>query len=120
MTRSRYQVEKTAIGLQYVIPGTKRIVKPKPQAFKADWTMAASARRPVETLEVAGVESAGPFWKSCFPECRCRPQARGGHLRPRGPINGSIRRSSGHGWPRTGIPGTQAHCNRCLLHVGSR
>ncbi len=41
-------------------------------------------------------------------------------LRARGPINGSILRSSGHGWPRTGIPGTQAHCNRCLLHVGSR
>ena len=40
MTRSEFQVEKTAIGLQYVIPGTKRIVKPKPRAFKADWTPA--------------------------------------------------------------------------------
>ena len=40
MTRSEFQVEKTAIGLQYVIPGTKRIVKPKPRAFKADYTPA--------------------------------------------------------------------------------
>ena len=40
MTRSEFQVEKTAIGLQYVIPGTNRIVKPKPRAFKADWTPA--------------------------------------------------------------------------------
>jgi hypothetical protein len=40
MTPSEFQVEKTAIGLQYVIPGTKRIVKPKPRAFKADWTPA--------------------------------------------------------------------------------
>jgi len=38
MTRSEFQVEKTAIGLQYVIPGTNCIVKPKPRAFKADWT----------------------------------------------------------------------------------
>ena len=29
MTPSEYQVEKTAIGMQYVIPGTERIVKPK-------------------------------------------------------------------------------------------
>jgi len=27
MTPSEYQVEKTAIGMQYVIPGTERIVK---------------------------------------------------------------------------------------------
>ena len=40
MTRSEFQVEKTAIGLQYVIPGTKRIVKPKRRAFKVDWTPA--------------------------------------------------------------------------------
>ncbi len=40
MTRSEFQVEKTAIGFQYVIPGTKHIVKPKPRAFKADWTPA--------------------------------------------------------------------------------
>ena len=40
MTRSEFQVEKTAFGLQYVIPGTKRIVKSKPRAFKADWTPA--------------------------------------------------------------------------------
>ncbi len=40
MTRSEFQVEKTAIGLQFVIPGTNRIVKPKPRAFKADWTPA--------------------------------------------------------------------------------
>ncbi len=40
MTRSEYQVEKTAFGLQYVIPGTKRIAKSKPRAFKADWTPA--------------------------------------------------------------------------------
>ena len=36
MTPSDFQVEKTAFGLQYVIPGTKRIVKSKPRAFKAD------------------------------------------------------------------------------------
>ncbi len=40
MTQSEFQVEKTAIGLQYVIPGTKRIVKPKRRTFKADWTPA--------------------------------------------------------------------------------
>ncbi len=40
MTQTEFQVEKTAIGLQYVIPGTNRIVKPKPRAFKADWTPA--------------------------------------------------------------------------------
>ena len=40
MTRSEFQVEKTAIGLQYVIPGTNRIVKPKPREFKADRTPA--------------------------------------------------------------------------------
>jgi len=40
MTRSEFQVEKSAIGLQYVIPGKDRIVKPKPRAFKADWTPA--------------------------------------------------------------------------------
>ncbi len=40
MTRSEIKVEKTAIGFQYVIPGTDRIVKPKPRAFKADWTPA--------------------------------------------------------------------------------
>ncbi len=40
MTRSEFQVEKTAIGLQFVIPGTNRIVKPKPREFKADRTPA--------------------------------------------------------------------------------
>ena len=40
MTPSKYRVEKTAIGLQYVIPGTERIVKPKRRAFNADWTPA--------------------------------------------------------------------------------
>ena len=40
MSRSEYQVEKTAIGLQYVIPGTERIVKPKRRTFKVDWTPA--------------------------------------------------------------------------------
>lgn len=36
MTPTNYQVEKTAIGMQYVIPGTERIVKPKPRVLKAD------------------------------------------------------------------------------------
>ena len=40
MTPSEFQVEKTATGLQYVIPGTERIVKPKRRTFKADWTPA--------------------------------------------------------------------------------
>ena len=40
MSQSEFQVEKTATGLQYVIPGTQRIVKPKPRAFKAEWTPA--------------------------------------------------------------------------------
>ncbi len=50
MTRSEFQVEKTAIGLQYVIPGTKRIVKPKRRAFKVDWTPAG------DQLVIPGVE----------------------------------------------------------------
>lgn len=40
MTRSEFQVEKTAVGLQYVIPGTERIVKLKRQTFKTDKTPA--------------------------------------------------------------------------------
>ena len=36
MTPSKYQLEETPNGLQYVIPGTERIVKPKPRVFKAD------------------------------------------------------------------------------------
>ena len=36
MTPSDYQVEKTAIGMQYVIPGAERIVKPKRRVFNAD------------------------------------------------------------------------------------
>ncbi len=40
MTPSEYQAEKTATGLQYVIPGTERIVKPRLRAFKVDRTLA--------------------------------------------------------------------------------
>ena len=29
-------IERTPIGIQYVIPGTERIAKPKRRAFKAD------------------------------------------------------------------------------------
>jgi len=36
MTTADFNVEKTNIGLQYVIPGTERPVKPKRQIFKAD------------------------------------------------------------------------------------
>ena len=36
MSPSEFSTEETAIGLQYVIPGTERIVKPKPRAYKAD------------------------------------------------------------------------------------
>ena len=36
MTPSEYQVEKTAIGMQYVIPGTERIVKPKRRVYRTD------------------------------------------------------------------------------------
>ena len=40
MTPSEYRVEKTATGLQYVIPGTERIVGPRLRAFKTDRTPA--------------------------------------------------------------------------------
>ena len=40
MTPSEYRVEKTATGLQYVIPGTERIVGPTLRAFKTDRTPA--------------------------------------------------------------------------------
>ena len=40
MTPSEFQVEKTATGLQYVIPGAERIVKPKRRAFRTDRTPA--------------------------------------------------------------------------------
>ena len=36
MTPANFTIEKTAIGMQYVIPGTERIVKPKRRVFKAD------------------------------------------------------------------------------------
>ena len=36
MTPADFTIEKTPIGMQYVIPGTERIVKPKRRAFKAD------------------------------------------------------------------------------------
>ena len=36
MTPTNFTIEKTAIGMQYVIPGTERIVKPKRRVFKAD------------------------------------------------------------------------------------
>ena len=36
MTPQQYQVEKTAIGMQYVIPGTERIVKPKRRVYRTD------------------------------------------------------------------------------------
>jgi hypothetical protein len=31
-----YAVEKTPLGMQYVIPGTERVVTPRRRAFKAD------------------------------------------------------------------------------------
>ena len=40
MTPSEYRVEKTATGLQYVIPGTERIVGPRLRAFETDRTPA--------------------------------------------------------------------------------
>ncbi len=40
MTPSEYRVEKTATGLQYVIPGTERIVRPRLRAFNSDRTPA--------------------------------------------------------------------------------
>lgn len=40
MTPSEYSTEKTAIGLQYVIPGTERIVRPKRPTFSTDPTPA--------------------------------------------------------------------------------
>ena len=36
MTPSNYQVEKTPVGLQYVIPGTERIVKPRRRIYRTD------------------------------------------------------------------------------------
>ena len=36
MTPADFPIEKTPVGMQYVIPGTERIVKPKRLAFKAD------------------------------------------------------------------------------------
>ena len=36
MTPQQYQVEKTAIGMQYVIPGTERVVKPKRRVYRTD------------------------------------------------------------------------------------
>ena len=36
MIPADFPIEKTAIGMQYVIPGTERIVKSKRRAFKAD------------------------------------------------------------------------------------
>ena len=36
MTPSEYQVEKTAMGMQYVIPGTERIVKPRQRVYQTD------------------------------------------------------------------------------------
>ena len=36
MTPENFNIEKTAIGMQYVIPGTERPVKPQPHVYKAD------------------------------------------------------------------------------------
>jgi hypothetical protein len=36
MTPTEFNVDKTPIGLQYVIPGAERIVKPKRRAYKTD------------------------------------------------------------------------------------
>ena len=36
VTRSKYQIEKTAFGSQYVIPGTERIVKPKQRVYRTE------------------------------------------------------------------------------------
>jgi len=42
MTPSEYSTEKTTIGLQYVIPGTERAVRPKRPAFSTDPTPAGN------------------------------------------------------------------------------
>lgn len=36
MTPADYNVEKTAIGFQYVVPGTERIAKPKRRVYQSD------------------------------------------------------------------------------------
>jgi hypothetical protein len=36
MTPAKYTTDKTPIGLQYVIPGAERIVKPKRRTYQAD------------------------------------------------------------------------------------
>ena len=40
MTPGDLTIEKTPVGMQYVIPGAERIVKPKRKAFKAERTPA--------------------------------------------------------------------------------
>lgn len=40
MTPMKFSIEKTAIGLQYVIPGTERAAKPPRRVFKTDRTPA--------------------------------------------------------------------------------
>ena len=36
MTPADFNIEKTAIGMQYIIPGTERPVKPQRRSYKAD------------------------------------------------------------------------------------
>jgi len=36
MTAANFNIEKIAIGMQYVIPGTERPVKPQRHVYKAD------------------------------------------------------------------------------------
>ncbi len=36
MTPADFKIEKTPVGMQYVIPGTERPVKPKRRTYKAD------------------------------------------------------------------------------------
>jgi hypothetical protein len=36
MTPAGFNIEKTNIGIQYVIPGTERPIKPKQRAYKSD------------------------------------------------------------------------------------
>lgn len=46
MTPSDFNVERTAIGMQYIIPGAERTKKPKRRAYKADGDQLVMCGRP--------------------------------------------------------------------------
>ena len=81
MTPSDYQVEKTAIGMQYVIPGAERIVKPKRRVFNADGdrhsgsggiarnvaeVTTASRETGPSAFDVKAAPPSGPFSRPCY------------------------------------------------------